>query len=128
MKKTRLIARHEFLTTIRRIGYILFTISFPVLTVLGILVYTGVTYLVVSPPPEEQKIGYVDYTGLFDDFTDSQEGVVFVPYPTEGRAMDALFHGSVTEYFVVPDYYMDTGLITRYTLSLIHISEPTRPY
>ena len=115
MKKTWLIARHEFLTTVRRIGYILFTISFPVLTVLGILVYTGVTYLVVSPPPEEQKIGYVDYTGLFDDFTDSQEGVVFVPYPTEGRAMDALFHGSVTEYFVVPDYYMDTGLITRYT-------------
>jgi ABC-2 type transport system permease protein len=115
MKKTWLIARHEFIVTIRRISYILFTISFPVLTFLGILVYTGVTYLVISPPPEEQKIGYVDYTGLFDDFTDSQEGVLFVPYPTEGRAMDALFRGNVTEYFVVPEDYMDTGQITRYT-------------
>ncbi len=115
MKKTWLIARHEFLTTIKRIGYILFTISFPVLAVLGILIYAGVTYLVISPPPETQEIGYVDYTGLFDDFTDSQEGVVFVAYPTEGQAMDALFHGNVTEYFVVPDDYMDTGQIIRYT-------------
>lgn len=115
MKKTWLIARHEFAITVRRVGYILFTVSFPILAVLGILVYMGVTYLVVSPPPEEQKIGYVDYTELFDGFTDSQEGVIFVPYPTEGRAMDALFRGNVTEYFVVPDDYMDTGLITRYT-------------
>jgi len=115
MKKTWLIARHEFMVTARRISYILFTVSFPVIAVLGILIYTGATHLMISPPPEEQKIGYVDYTSLFDDFTDSQEGVVFVPYPTEGQAMDGLFDGNVTEYFVVPDDYMDTGLITRYT-------------
>lgn len=42
MKKTGIIARHEFTTTIRRISYILLTLSFPVLGLLGMLVYMGV--------------------------------------------------------------------------------------
>jgi len=117
MKKTWLIARHEFLVTVRRISYILFTISFPVLAVLGILIYMGVAYWTVGAPPEEQRIGYVDYTEVFDEFNESQAGVVFVSYPTEGRAMDALFRGNVTEYFVIPRDYMDTGQIARYTLA-----------
>ena len=42
MKKTGIIARHEFITTIRRISYILLTLSFPVLGLLGMLFYMGV--------------------------------------------------------------------------------------
>lgn len=114
MKKTWLIARHEFLTTIRRIGYILFTISFPVLAVLGMLIYLGVTYWVVSPPPEEQKIGYVDNTGMFNEYT-SADGVVFILYETNDAAKEALLSKEVSEYFVIPEDYLKTGLIKRYT-------------
>lgn len=114
MKKTWLIARHEFLTTIRRIGYILFTISFPVLAVLGMLIYLGVTYWVVSPPPEEQKIGYVDNTGMFNEYT-SADGVVFIPYDTNDEAKEALLSHEVSEYFTIPEDYLETGLIKRYT-------------
>jgi len=114
MKKTWLIARHEFLTTIRRIGYILFTISFPVLAVLGMLIYLGVTYWVVSPPPEEQKIGYVDNTGMFNEYT-SADGVVFILYETNDAAKEALLSKEVSEYFVIPEDYLETGLIKRYT-------------
>ena len=114
MKKTWLIARHEFLTTIRRIGYILFTISFPVLAVLGMLIYLGVTYWVVSPPPEEQKIGYVDTTGMFNEYT-SADGVVFILYETNDAAKEALLSKEVSEYFVIPEDYLETGLIKRYT-------------
>lgn len=114
MKKTWLIARHEFLTTIRRIGYILFTISFPVLAVLGMLIYLGVTYWVVSPPPEEQKIGYVDNTGMFNEYT-SADGVVFILYETNDAAKETLLSKEVSEYFVIPEDYLETGLIKRYT-------------
>lgn len=114
MKKTWLIARHEFLTTIRRIGYILFTISFPVLAVLGMLIYLGVTYWVVSPPPEEQKIGYVDNTGMFNEYT-SADGVVFILYETNDAAKEALLSKEVSEYFTIPENYLETGLIKRYT-------------
>ena len=115
MKKTWIIARHEFATTIRRIAYILLTISFPLLGLLGILIYQGVTqWGGEGPPPEELKIGYVDETGMFDKYT-SPDGVVFMLYDTEEDALEALFQEEVNEYFVIPEDYFATGLISRYT-------------
>jgi len=115
MKKTWIIARHEFATTIRRISYILLTISFPLLGLLGILIYQGVTqWGGEGPPPEELKIGYVDETGMFDKYT-SPDGVVFMLYDTSDEARAALFNEEVSEYFVIPEDYFATGLISRYT-------------
>jgi ABC-2 type transport system permease protein len=115
MKKTWIIARHEFTTTIRRISYILLTISFPLLGLLGILVYLGVTqWGGEGAPPEELKIGYVDETGMFDKYT-SPDGVVFMLYDTDDEARAALFSEEVSEYFAIPEDYLETGLIERYT-------------
>ncbi len=114
MNKTWIIAKQEFLTTIRRISYILITISFPVLALLGILIYQGVVHWAVPPAPEQQKIGYVDETGMFTDYT-SQPGVLFLPYATEAEARDVLVNGDIGEYFIIPDDYLATGQITRYT-------------
>jgi len=115
MKKTWIIAKREFLTTIRRISYILLTISFPLLGLLGILIYQGVTqWGGEGPPPEELKIGYVDETGMFDKYT-SPDGVVFMLYDTSDEARAALFNEEVSEYFVIPEDYLETGLIQRYT-------------
>ena len=115
MKKTWTIARHEFTTTIRRISYILLTISFPLLGLLGMLVYLGVTqWGGEGAPPEELKIGYVDETGMFDKYT-SPDGVVFILYDTSDEARAALFSEEVSEYFVIPEDYLNTGLINRYT-------------
>ncbi|MFQ5924828.1 MAG: ABC transporter permease [Dehalococcoidia bacterium] len=115
MKKTWIITRHEFLTTIRRISYILITLSFPVLALLGMLIYMGVTQWVVTPPPEELKMGYVDETGLFTNYT-SQPSVLFIAYASEDEARGALLEGDVSEYFVIPTDYLATGQITRYTV------------
>jgi len=115
MKKTWIITRHEFLTTIRRISYILITLSFPVLALLGILIYQGVVHWGGGAPPEEQQIGYVDETSMFTDYT-SQPGVLFIPYASEDEARGALLNGDVGEYFVIPTDYLVTGQITRYTV------------
>jgi ABC-2 type transport system permease protein len=115
MRKTGFIARHEFTTTIRRVSYILLTLSFPVLGLLGILIYTGVMqWSGEGPPPKELKIGYVDNTGMFDEYTDP-DGAVYIVYDTSGEAREALFSEDVSEYFIIPDNYLETGLIDRYT-------------
>ena len=114
MKKTWIIARHEFSTTIRRLSYILLTASFPVLAILGILIYQGVTEWGAGAPPAEECIGYVDETGIFNDCT--QDGVAFVLYDTQDEATQALLKEKVREYFVIPEDYLDTGLISRYTM------------
>jgi len=115
MKKTLIIARHEFTTTIRRISYILLTISFPLLALLGILIYQGVVHWGGDgAPPEEQKIGYVDNTGMFTEYT-NPDGVLFILYDAQEEATQALLAGEVNEYFVIPGNYLQTGLIERYT-------------
>jgi len=115
VKKTWTIARHEFTTTIRRISYILLTISFPLLGLLGILIFLGVTqWGGEGPPPEEIRIGYVDETSMFDGYT-NPDGVVFILYGTNDGARDALFSKEVSEYFIIPEDYLETGLIERYT-------------
>ncbi len=115
MSKIWIIARHEFLTTIRRVSYILLTISFPLLALLGILIYQGVVHWGGDgAPPEELKIGYVDNTGMFNEYT-SPDGVVFMLYDTEDEARAALFGEEVSEYFIILENYLETGLIARYT-------------
>ncbi|KPJ54606.1 MAG: hypothetical protein AMJ37_00300 [Dehalococcoidia bacterium DG_18] len=115
MKKTWIIVRHEFTTTIRRISYILLTISFPVLGIMGVLIYMGVTqWGGEGPPPEDLRIGYVDETSMFDEYT-NPDGVVFILYGMNNEAQDALFSEEISEYFVIPKDYLETGLIDRYT-------------
>ena len=115
MKKTGIIARHEFFTTIRRISYILLTLSFPVLGLLGMLFYMGVAnWSGDGAPPEELKIGYVDSTGMFNDYT-NPDGAVFIIYDTNDEATEALFTEELNEFFIIPEDYIETGLIARYT-------------
>ena len=115
MKKTWTITRHEFKTTIRRISFILLTISFPVLGIMGMLIYVGVTqWGGEGPPPEDLRIGYVDETDMFDEYT-NPDGVVFILYGTNDEARDALFSEEVSEYFIISEDYLETGLIDRYT-------------
>ena len=115
MNKTWLIMKHEFLTTIRRLSYILLTLSFPVLALLGILIYQAVADGGAGVP-EEQVIGYVDGTGMFNDYTTSQEGVTFVLYDTNDEARGALLRGDVINYFIIPEDYLESGVIYRFTM------------
>ena len=115
MSKIRIIASHEFLTAVKRLSYIILTLSLPLLATLGMLAYYGITqWAREKPPTENPTIGYVDNTGLFNDYTDT-ETALFVPYITEDGARIRLFDGTIKEYFVIPADYLDTGTVHRYT-------------
>src|SRR5450759_627223 len=113
MNKTLLIFRHEFLSTIKRTGFIILTLALPVLSLLAI----GVFHIIsgVTPPPTEvNKIGYVDEAGGFDQFT-TQGNITLVRFDTPEAATQALLKKDITEYFIIPPDFISTGIISRYT-------------
>ncbi len=125
MNKSALIFKHEFRKTIKRGGFIALTLSLPVLALLGI----GISHFVsgVSKPPSETyKIGYVDNIGMFNQFT-TEGNTEFIPFETNQTALQALVNKDVKEYFIIPQDYITTGLVTRYTTQK-ELSPPASSY
>ena len=116
MNKAFIILKHEFWKTLRSTSFIILTLSLPVLAILGVGIYQGVHHWYHPGAPQEEKIGYVDHTGMFGNFT-SEPGVQFVLYTDEEMAKDALLAKDVKEYLVIPADYLSSGVITRYTMS-----------
>jgi len=116
MNKAFIILKHEFWQTVKNRSFIILTLALPVLAILGLGIYSGVHHWYHPGPPQQEKIGYVDYTGLFGNAT-SEPGVQFIIYPDEQAAKDALLAKDVKEYLVIPADYLSTGAVTRYTLS-----------
>jgi len=70
---------------------------------------------VASPTAGPTTIGYVDEPGGFQQYT-SQGNITLVRFDTPDHATDALVRGDINEYFIIPQDYISTGLINRYTL------------
>jgi ABC-2 type transport system permease protein len=116
MNKIWIIARHEFLITVRRLSYVLLTISFPLLSLLIIGGYSA--YSLVDdevPSAEDIKVGYVDDAGLIGNYTEA-EGILFITYNTSEEAKTALLEGDISEYYFIPQDYIDRGAVSRFTL------------
>jgi len=116
MNKTFIILKHEFRQTLKNKSFIILTLALPLLAILGLGIYQGVQHWYHPGAPQEVRIGYLDRTGMFGSYT-SQPGVLFVLYPDEEQAKDALLAKDIKEYFVIPSDYLSSGLITRYTTS-----------
>jgi ABC-2 type transport system permease protein len=115
VNKTAIILRHEFSQTIKRKSFIIMTLIFPLLALLGILGFTIVEALGHEAAPREvSKVGYVDEVGAFGQFGE-QSGVSFISYPDEEHALEALLGGEINEYFVIPSDYLSVGTVVRYT-------------
>jgi ABC-2 type transport system permease protein len=115
MNKTLLVMRHEFVHVVKRSGFIIFTLVFPVLGLAAIGIYQIVETVGAAEPDDVPLIGYVDELGSFDGYT-SQGDITFIPYETEDEATQALLAADIDEYFVIPEDYMDRGAIRRYLL------------
>jgi hypothetical protein len=85
MNKTFFIFRHEFLLTIQRAGFIILTMTIPVLAILAI----GIALLVTAPEESLQDkivhIGYVDELGLADEVVED-EYARYIPYDSKETA------------------------------------------
>lgn len=122
--KTFIVARHEFLKTIRRKEFLFMTFIFP-LFLAGITIIPSLLASTVSS--EDQRIGYIDMTGSFD-FPESltSEGfsvgpmeakpstIEFVRYEDSSEAREDMQSGKISSYLVVPEDFLKTGVIELY--------------
>jgi ABC-2 type transport system permease protein len=117
MNKTVLILKHEFRQTIKRKGFVIMTLAFPLIVLLIIGIYQ-IVQSIDTPPAldEEVTIGYIDEVGGFDNYINQSGGITFVAYQTEEKATGALLAGDISEYFIIPLDYVSEGVVTRYTL------------
>lgn len=122
--KTFIVARHEFLKTIRRKEFLFMTFIFP-LFLAGMTIIPSL--LVSTVPAEDQRIGYIDMTGSFD-FPESftREGfsvgpmeakpssIEFVKYEESSEARKDIRSGKISSYLMVPEDFLETGVIELY--------------
>lgn len=124
--KTFIVARHEFLKTIKRKEFLFMTFLFP-------LLITGISILPAMlsgmTPAEDQKVGYIDMTdsfgfpesiqseGLSLDSSEAKTSVMeFVRYRQISDAKQALQAGQISSYLVIPVNFLETGTIELYSL------------
>jgi len=112
--RTGLIVRHEFLTTIKKKGFIILTLAVPVVILLGIGIFR-LASSVVTPSAAVTRVGYVDHMGGFTPLYELA-GIELLRMDSEQGATDALTEGAIDEYFVIPADYVATGTVARYTL------------
>ncbi len=110
-----MIFRHEFITTLKRTGFIIMTLIVPVLGLLAIGISMLISGAAQSPAVQVTKVGYVDPGGQINQPA-SLGNVEMVPYNTPENALQAMVKGDIKEYFVIPADYVSTGRVDRYTL------------
>jgi ABC-2 type transport system permease protein len=115
MNKTLLLIKHEFLGTVRRKAFIILTIAFPLIALLGILAGQVLPGMIKTTTTTE-KVGFVDQVGIFTQNI-TENNIHLIPYSTEEAAKTALEQKDVTEYFIIPSDYISTGVIHIYTLT-----------
>jgi ABC-2 type transport system permease protein len=116
------IARHEYLTSVRRPGFIFSTLFFPALGLVGLIVAAFFSQSVsdffvsqfVPDSNASRNVGVVDQTGLYTPLPE-RHADLFVLYPDEAAARRDLEAEALGGYIVIPPDYVETGNVTAYT-------------
>ncbi len=113
------IARHEYLTNLRRPGFIFFTLLIPGLGVLGLIVaafFSGqaTDFLVSQFGGAGKPLGVVDQSGLYGAVPPEYAGR-FRAYADEDSARRDLLAEELSGYVIIPPDYVATGEIAAYS-------------
>jgi len=115
MRKVWIIARHEYLVNVRRLGFLIMTALIPLLGALGLLVmafFSGQTaaFFEQQFSPERQVFGVVDRLGAFTPILPAyQDRYRLLADEAAGRA--AVKSGEVTTLLIIPPDYLETGQV-----------------
>jgi ABC-2 type transport system permease protein len=115
MRKVWIIARHEYLVNVRRVGFILMTVLVPLLGGIGLLIavfFSGQasTFLERQFAPEQKEIGLVDHLGTFTPILPAyQDRYRLFPDEAAGRA--AVKADEITALLIIPQDYVQSGQV-----------------
>ncbi|MCD4810457.1 MAG: ABC transporter permease [Methanosarcinales archaeon] len=136
-----MIAKYEFLKTIKRKEFILMTLGFPLFFILIMLVPL---LLAGTSSPEDLNLGYIDKTNSFEfpdeitvrgsmifsneipGVTNNQELdgtnnekypiIKFTQYSDVASAKQDLGSGTLSGYLIIPEDYIKTGIVESYVM------------
>jgi len=111
MPKWALVARHEFMTHIRRRSFLLAAFGLPLLIVVIMVVVFSVLADSFTRDVTE-PIGYIDQSGVLAQAINRPEN--FTVYSDESAASTDLEAGMIAGYFVVHPDYLQTGNVDFY--------------
>lgn len=115
MRKAWLVARHEYLTMVRKRSFALATLAFPVL----IAAFLALTIFLALGRSDDRPLGYVDLAGVLTDEA-RQAGAAddaFIPFASEAAALAALQAGRIQAYYLLPAGYRESGAVQLTALS-----------
>ncbi len=113
-----LIARHEYWTNLRRLGFIFVTLLFPALGLIGLFItafFSGQasSFIERQFTPEAAKVGLVDQSGIYTPIA-PQFADRYVAFPDANAAKQALLSNQISTYVVIPSDYVASGRVTSY--------------
>ena len=115
MSKTLVVAKHEFLATVKTKGFIL-TLILPFLILLPVMFTSGYVMQIATESP--QNIGFVDETGIM------QPDGIFIEFEDIGDAEHALLNDEIHSFFTIPPDYLETGRVVLYSTGGFFSSAP----
>ena len=121
MRKSFLVAKHEYLKRVRKRSFLLSTLGIPLL----IVVVMSVSIAVTMGGSDDTPLGYVDHAGVLNPDVQPPESesqiarerasnIEIRPYPDEASARAALEAKEIQAYYVVPEDYLTTGQMELY--------------
>ncbi len=141
MNKSLMIAKYEFLKTVKRKEFILMTLGFPLFFILIMLVPL---LLAGTSSPEDLNLGYIDRSNSFEfpdeitvrgsiifsngipGVTNNQESdgtnnekypiIKFTQYSDVAKAKQDLGSGTLSGYLIIPEDYIKTGIVESYVM------------
>lgn len=115
MRRVLIIARHEYLVNVRRVGFIVMTALVPLLGTAGLLIAAffggqAAAFFASTFVPETREIGMVDRLGTFTPILPQYQDTVQL-FGDEEAARAALQADEIASLLVIPEDYIETGRV-----------------
>ncbi len=109
MRKAWLVAKHEYLTLVRKRSFVLATLAFPLL----MAGFIALTVLLAQGASDERALGIVDLASVLVDGVQPVNNAhpQFLPFADEAAALAALQAGHIQAYYLLPADYMQGGKV-----------------
>ena len=116
MRRVLIVARHEYLVNVRRVGFIVMTLLVPLIGALGLFVAAffggqAASFLASTFTPEEGNIGIVDQLGAFTPLLPEYEEQMSLYLDQEQGRADVR-EEKIATLLVISEDYIETGKVT----------------
>lgn len=115
MNKAMIVARHEFLSNVRRPAYLFASFGVPLLTIGLMILIMAIAFQAETDTSRVGQVGYVDQSGVLADAREKPDN--YTAYTDETEAREALDAGEIGAFFVLPPDYLETGDVKLYSLA-----------